>query len=156
MTNRSRRVLIFVAAAFAFLVLSWATLIGLVLCVGGVATVSLHDKSEGLSFRLPVPMAVVSATAATAGFLGPVAAEELVQIDGDLDLGEWEPFVSAVFEGLEECPDATFVEVLDRGDHVRVAKRDGKIRVEVRDPDVSLSVSVPIRPLGRTVTALLD
>ena len=155
MKSRTRRVLIISAAAVAFLILGWATIIGLLLTVGGVATVSLHERSEGIRFYLPIPMAVVSATAATAGFISPVHAEDLVEIDGNLDLAEWEPFVDALFEGLEECPDVTFVEVLDRGDHVKVAKRGGKIRVEVRDPDISLKVSVPIRPVRRTVTALL-
>ena len=125
------------------------------LAAGGVATVSLHERSEGFRLYLPVPMAMVSATAATAGFLSPVHADDLLEIDGDLDLGEWEPFVDALFEGLEECPDVTFVEVQDHADHVRVAKRGGKIRVEVRDPDISLNIAVPIRPIRRTVSALL-
>ena len=155
METRTRRILIVCAAAVAFLILGWATIIGLLLTVGGVATVQLHERSEGLSFYLPVPMAVVSATASTAGFLAPMHSEDLIEIDGDLDLEEWEPFVDALFEGLEDCPDVTFVEVIDRGDHVRVAKRGGKIRVEVKDPDVSLKVSVPIRPMRRTVTALM-
>ncbi len=155
MKTRIRRILIVTAAAFAFLVLGWATIIGAVLTAGGVATVQLHERSEGIRFFLPVPMAVVSATAATAGFISPVHADDLVEIDGDFDLAEWEPFVDALFEGLEDCPDVTFVEVQDHGDHVKVAKRGGKIRVEVRDPDISLNISVPIRPIRRTVTALL-
>ncbi len=155
MKTRTRRVLIVSAAAVAILVLGWATIIGLLLTVGGVATVSLHDRSEGIRFYLPVPLAVVSATAATAGFLSPFHADDLVEIDGDLDLGEWEPFVDAIFEGLEDCPDVTFVEVLDHGDHVRVSKKGGKIRVDVRDPDISLSIAVPIRPIRRTVSSLL-
>ena len=155
MQSRTRRFLIISAFAVAFLILGWATIIGLLLSFGGVATVQLHERSEGIRFFLPVPMAVVSASAATAGFLSPVHADELIEIDGDLDLEEWEPFVDAIFAGLEECPDVTFVEVVDRGDHVKVAKRGGKIRVEVEDPDVSLKVSVPIRPVRRTVTALM-
>jgi hypothetical protein len=155
MKTRTRRILIVSAAAVAFLVLGWATIIGLMLSVGGVATVQLHERSEGIRFYLPVPMAVVSATAATAGFLSPVHADDLVEIDGDFDLGEWEPFVDAIFEGLEECPDVTFVEVQDHGDHVKVVKKGSKIRVEVENPDVSLNIAVPIRPIRRTVTALL-
>ena len=155
MKSRTRRFLIITAAAFAFLVLGWATIIGAMLAAGGVATVSFVERSEGISFYLPVPMAVISATASTAGFVSPMHAEDLVEIDGDLDLGEWEPFVDALFEGLEECPDVTFVEVIDHGDHVKVAKKGGKIRVEVQDPDISLKISVPIRPVRRTVTALL-
>ena len=155
MKNRTRRILIVTAAAVVFLVLGWATVISLLLAVGGVATVQLHERSEGFRLYLPVPMAVVSATAATAGFLSPVGADELVEIDGDLDLAEWEPFVDALFEGLEDCPDVTFVEVVDHHDHVKVAKQGGKIRVEVNDPDVSLNIAVPIRPVRRTVTALL-
>lgn len=156
MQTRTRRVLIVTAAAFAFVVLGWATIIGAMLATGGVATVQLHERSEGIRFYLPVPMAVVSATASTAGFLSPLESEDLVEIDGDLDLGEWKPFVDALFEGLEECPDVTFVEVVDHGDHVRIAKQGGKIRVEVNDPDISLKVSVPIRPIRRTVAALMD
>ena len=155
MTKRTRRVLIVSAAAVAFLVLGWVTIISLLLTIGGVATVQLHERSEGIRLYLPVPMAVVSATAATAGFLSPLHADDLVEIDGDLHLAEWAPFVDALFEGLEECPDVTFVEVLDHGDHVKVAKRGAKIRVEVTDPDVSLNISVPIRPVRRTVSALL-
>lgn len=155
MTNRTRRILIVSAAAVAFLVLGWATIIGLLVTVGGVATVQLHERGEGVRLYLPVPMAVVSATAATAGFLAPIHADNLVEIDGDLHLAEWEPFVDALLEGLEECPDVTFVEVQDRGDHVKVAKRGGKIRVEVIDPDVSVNIAVPIRPMRRTVSALL-
>ncbi len=155
MKTRTRRILIVSAAAVAILVVGWATIIGLLLTVGGVATVSLHQRTEGVRFYLPVPMALVSATAATAGFISPVHADDLVEIDGDFDLGEWEPFVDALFEGLEDCPDVTFVEVLDHGDHVTVAKKGGKIRVDVRDPDISLSIAVPIRPMRRTVSALL-
>ena len=154
--SRSRKVLIVCAAALAFLVVGWGTIIWLVLSVGGVATVQLHERSDGVRLFLPVPMALVSATAATAGALHPLDGDHLVEIHGDLDLGEWEPFVDAVFEGLEECPDVTFVEVVDHGDLVRVAKDGRKLRVEVRDPDLSLEVSVPIRPLRRTVTGLLD
>ena len=155
MQSRTRRFLIVCAAAVVFLILGWATIIGLLLAAGGVATVQLHERSEGIRLFLPVPMALVSATAATAGFLSPMHADELIEIDGDLDLEEWEPFVDAILAGLEECPDVTFVEVIDHGDHVKVAKRGGKIRVEVRDPDLSLNVSVPIRPVRRTVTALM-
>ena len=155
MESRTRRVLTVVAAAVVFLVLGWATIIGLVLAVGGVATVQLYERSEGVRLFLPVPMALVSAAAATAGYLAPMHSDDLVEIHGDLDLEEWEPFVDALFEGLEECPDVTFVEVIDHGDHVRIAKDGGKIRVSVRDPDVSLNVSVPIRPVRRTVTALM-
>lgn len=155
MKTRTRRILIVTAAAFAFLVLGWATIIGAVLAAGGVATVQLHERTDGVRFFLPVPMALVTATASTAGFLSPVHAGDLIEIDGDLDLDEWEPFVDAIFEGLEDCPDVTFVEVQDHGDHVRVAKKGGKIRVEVRDPDISLNISVPIRPIRRTVSSLL-
>ena len=155
MKTRTRRILIVSAAAVAFVVLGWTTIIGLTLTAGGIATVQLHERSEGIRLFLPVPMAVVSATAATAGFLSPVHAGDLVEIDGDFDLGEWEPFVDAIFGGLEDCPDVTFVEVLDHGDHVRVAKQGGKIRIEVRDPDISLNIAVPIRPIRRTVSSLL-
>jgi hypothetical protein len=161
MASRTQRFLIVSAAAVAFLILGWATIIGLLVYAGGgVATVQLHERSEGIRLFLPVPMAMVTATAATAGFLSPVGGDlgDLrMEIEGDLDLDleEWEPFVDALFEGLEECPDVTFVEVFDHGDHVRVAKKGGKIRVDVRDPDVSLSIAVPIRPIRRTVSSIL-
>lgn len=155
MTSRSKRILLIAAAAVVFLIVSWAMIIGLVLTVGGVATVDLHERSEGVRIFVPVPMALVSATAATAGFLSPVDHDELIEVHGDLQLEEWEPFVDALLAGLEECPDVTFVEVVDRGDTVRISKKGGKIRVEVRDPDMSLNVAVPIRPVRRTISGLL-
>ena len=155
MKTRTRRFLIVTAAAFAFVIIGWATIIGVLLTAGGVATVRLHERSEGVRLYLPIPMALVTATASTAGLFSPVHADDLLEIHGDLDLEEWEPFVDALFEGLEDCPDVTFVEVRDHGDHVKVAKRGSKIRVEVRDPDLSLDISVPIRPIRRTVSALL-
>ncbi len=155
MESPLRRFLIVAAAAIAFVVIAWTAIIAVILTVGGVATVQLHERSEGVRLFVPVPMALISATAATAGFLAPLEADELVEISGDVDLGEWEPFIDALFEGLEESPDVIFVEVVDHGDLVRVAKKGGKIRVEVEDPDLSLRVAVPIRPIRRTITSLI-
>ena len=123
-------------------------------------TVALCRSQPFSSIRYDVTtssseMALVSAAVSTAGFLAPEDAAHWVEVEGDFDIGEWGPFVEALFEGLEECPDTTFVEVIDRDNVVRVAKARGKIRVEVRDPDLSLRVAVPIRPIRRTVTSII-
>lgn len=154
MQPRTRKVLIVCGAAAAFLVVSWAVLLGAILTAGGIATVQFRDHTEGVGFYLPVPMAVISSAVSAVGVVAPLHADGL-EVHGDVDLGEWAPFVEAVMEGLEECPDTTFVEVVDHGDLVRVSKHGGKLRVEVEDSDISLRVAVPIRPVRRTISGLL-
>ena len=57
---------------------------------------------------------------------------------------EWLPIVRAVSQSLGEHPQANFVEVQDRDQHVRVSTEDGRIRVDVKDEGEEVHVLCPI------------
>lgn len=139
-----------VLIVFAFLLVSWGTLFASVYASGGVITVSVDPGPEGGRFYLAVPVALLDAAA--------VAGSELIEPEEmrlEAHLGDWQPLVVAILEGLDDIPDATLVEVDDGADHVRIVKRGGRLRVEVEDSEVSVRVAVPIRALARTVDRLV-
>ncbi len=139
-----KKVLIVLAVAFGLSVLGWGLLIGTVYAYGGIMTVSV-DAAHGPSFAVPVPMAVVDAALATTD----LALDEV-----HLKLDEWGPALVGMLAALEDCPDATLIEVEDRGDFVRISKEGGQLRVEVREPDVNVEVSIPARSARRLIARL--
>lgn len=146
----AKRILVVLSACLAVAVLGWVVLIGAVYAWGGVATVRVHEQEEGLHLYLPVPMALVDAAVATSTLVIP----EEEWLDLDVDLGEWGPMLRGLLEELEDCPDFTLVEVEDDGTHVKVYKRNGSLKVEVDDHDVTVRVSVPVRSARRTLSRL--
>ncbi|MEE9562665.1 MAG: hypothetical protein V3W50_06320 [Thermoanaerobaculia bacterium] len=148
----ARKVLTYIAAFFGVVILSWVLLIGAVYAWGGVMTVSIEDRDEGFRLYLPMPVAVVDAAVATADWV--LDEEELLELQADLDLGEWTPMIRGLLEALDDCPDFTLVEVEDGDVWVRVRKKRGKLVVEVEEPSVSVKVSVPTRTIRRTVSRL--
>lgn len=145
-----KKFLTFFAAGFAVLILSWVVLIGAVYAWGGVMTVHVQDRNEGLNLYLPVPVAVVDAAVATSGLVLP--REELLGVE--VDLGEWEPMVREMIEVLDDCPDFTLVEVVDGSEHVKVYKENGVLKVDVDQDDVRVRVSVPTRAVERNAKRL--
>ncbi len=145
-----KKFLTFFAAGFAVLILSWVVLIGAVYAWGGVMTVHVQDRNEGLNLYLPVPLAVVDVAMATGGLV--LSREQLLDID--VDLGEWEPMMRAMVEALDDCPDFTLVEVQDGSEHVKVYKEHGVLKIEVDEEDVRVRVSVPTRAVERNVKRL--
>lgn len=142
-----KRFFIIVSAAFAVLILSWVALIGAVYAWGGVATVRVQDRTEGVNLYVPVPMALVDAAVTTSGFVIP--QEEW--LDMDVELGEWGPMIHAMLEELDDLPDCTLVEVVDGSTNVRVFKEGGALKVQVDEEDVHVKVSVPMRSARRTL-----
>jgi len=145
-----KKLLTFFAAGFAVLILSWVVLIGAVYAWGGVMTVHVQDRNEGLNLYLPVPIAVVDAAMATGGLVLP--REQLLGIDADL--GEWEPMFRGIVEALDDCPDVTLVEVQTGSEHVKVYKENGVLKVDVDEDDVRVRVSVPTRAIERNAKRL--
>ena len=148
----ARKVLTYIAAFFGVAILSWVVLIGAVYAWGGVMTVSVEDRDENFSLYLPMPVAVVDAAVATTDWV--LDEEELLQLHADLDLGEWAPMVREMLEVLDDCPDATLVEVEDGDVWVRVRKKRGKVVGEFLHNSTSIKVSVPTRSIRRTVSRL--
>lgn len=142
-----KRFLIIVSAAFAVLILSWVALIGAVYAWGGVATVRVQDRQEGVNLYVPVPMALVDAAVTTSSFVVP----EEEWLDLDVELGEWGPMLHAMLDELDKLPDCTLVEVEDGPTHVRVFKEGGALKVQVDDEEVHVKVSVPMRSARRTL-----
>ena len=131
-----------------FTVVGWAVLLGAVYAYGGIMTVRVHERSEGLNIYVPVPMAVVDGAVATAVHVMP--HDDWLELQADLDLGEWGPMVREVLEVLDECPDALLVEVIDAHEHVRISKEGRHLKVEVDSDDVDVRVSIPTRSVRRS------
>lgn len=141
----TKKILLILGSAFCLCVLGWVVLVGAVYAYGGVMTVRV-DNPNGPDLSIPVPMAVVDAALATG---------ELVLDDIHMEFGEWGPMLREILEVIDDCPDVTFVEVEDHGDHVRVAKEGGYLRVEVTEHGrhgVNVQVSLPTRSIARLVS----
>ena len=54
------------------------------------------------------------------------------------------PIVRALIKELRRFPDANFVEVVDHKDHVQVRTMDGKLVIDVDDPNEKVHVAVPL------------
>jgi hypothetical protein len=143
-----RRFLIVISAVFAVVVLSWIALIGAVYAWGGVATVRVQDRDEGVNLYVPVPMALVDAAVTTSTWVIP--DEEW--LDLQVELGDWGPMVQEILAELDALPDVTLVEVEDGATHVRVFKENGSLKVSVDDEDVKVRVSLPMRSARRTLS----
>ncbi len=66
----------------------------------------------------------------------------------------WLPTIHAAIEGLNEAPDLTIVEVSDPDEYVQVTKSGSRVLVDVADVDETVHVSVPIKAIDSTVSAL--
>lgn len=149
-----KKILTVAALLAIFTVAGWAVLIGVVYAHGGVMTVRVHEAQEGLDFYLPVPMVVVNGAVATASHVIP--SEEWLDIQTELNIGEWAPLVREILEVLDECPDAVLVEVFEEHEHVRVSKEGRYLKVEVDADDVDIRLSIPTRSVSRTVNRLFS
>ena len=154
--TRGQRFLTYVAASFAVLILGWAVLIAGVYIYGGVATVSVVERTEGVSISLPIPMALVHAAVATTEvfFLDEILDE--IEIETGGRFSEWGPAVLGILEVLEDVPNGTlFVAVEDGDESVRVSKTRGKFRIEVDSPDVTVKIALPVRSVRRIVKQIV-
>jgi hypothetical protein len=61
--------------------------------------------------------------------------------------GPFMPALRALSRELKKYPDAELVDVRDNGDHVRVLVRDGKLLVDVDNPDEHVHVACPLAVL---------
>ena len=93
-------------------------------------------------------MALVDAAVTTGGWVIP----EEEWLDMQVELGDWGPMVQELLADLDELPDVTLVEVEDGDTHVRVFKENGSIKVSVRDEEINVKVSLPMRSARRTLS----
>jgi len=161
---RSKRLWIVLGAMAVVVIVGWTAVAAAAYTFGGVMTVDVVDRSEGVNIHLPVPMALVDVAlsrvalpaVASAGF-GSIDAHDFdFGIGGQIDLRELSPVILDLLEELDELPDMTLVEVVDRGDFVRISKVDGELVVEIDEPDASVEVTVPMRGVLRIAERILD
>jgi hypothetical protein len=121
-----------------------AGVLGTVL-VGGAALSSegfIHVKvdekqANGHHISLIVPAALVPIT------LKFVPKQHLAEAAENLRANM--AIIDAALPALEQCPDGVFVEVIDPGEHVLIAKSGSSIVIDVNDPGETVHVAVPLR-----------
>ncbi len=156
--TRARKIWIVVAALLLVTVSGWLLVVGAAYAMGGVMSVHLLDRESGREVFLPVPMALLELVVGSATSPAVYAAGlGEVQVDGlNLDLGAAGSVLLGILEELDDLPDATLVEVVDRRSSVRIAKSGDRLVVEIDDPGTSLSFSVPTRGVARLADRLLN
>jgi hypothetical protein len=141
------------SAVFVVGVIGYSSLLfAAALARDGLVTVRIEERHEDVTIHLPLPGVVLEAGAAMAPWV--MGRDDMAEVRQQI--GAWGPLVLAVMTGLEEMPDATLVEVVDGGDHVRITKRGGEIQVLVDDTDdTHVEVTVPARALRHCVEQLI-
>jgi hypothetical protein len=81
-----------------------------------------------------------------------VPDEKLREAEEHVD--EWFPVVRAVTESLKEHPEANLVEVQDSDEHVQVQMHQGKVQIDVVDPEEQVHVACPISTIEDVVGQL--
>ena len=120
---------------------------GAMLCSDGFVSVRVNERApKGSHIFLVLP-----------GALAPIGMkfiprEHWTRVEKQIQ--PWLPGLRAAVDGVADYPDTTFVEVVDRTDHVRVHKDGGSIVVDVDDPDEKVHVSVPFRTIKAVVREL--
>jgi hypothetical protein len=113
----------------------------------GAAVVSIHEKkADGVNLWIPVPVALVHAGVSFA------PAHEIQEATRELD--RWRPLVNAVLDELDQAPDAVFVDVRTGDETVTVAKRHGRLVVDVDTDGETVHVSVPTDAIRTILDAL--
>lgn len=69
---------------------------------------------------------------------------------------EFLPVAHALFRELKNFPDAEFVEVQDGEQHARIRTHEGKLQIDVDDPDEKVHVLVPLSAVDDVVGQLED
>lgn len=148
-----KRFFVVTGAIAAVLVLSWILVLGAAVAWSGVATIRIDDADEGVDLFLPIPMAAVEAAVVSASW----GHRDRVALELDTHLGElaeYDPFLRAILAELENCPDATLVEVQDHESSVSIRKRGGHLEIDVNDIGARIEISLPMRSVRRTVDRL--
>lgn len=154
--SQGQRVFTYIAAGIAVVVIGWTALIAGIFLIGGVATVSVAERSEGLDFSVPIPMALVTVAAAATDVL--LTDEIIDEIDVEVrgHLSEVAPLILEAVDALDDVPDGTtLVSVNDGDEHVEITKSGGKLRIRVESPDLSLKIAVPTRAVKQIIAQIV-
>jgi len=150
--SRSRKVLLIAAGVVGALFLS-VGLAGAVVAYrvlhSGIAVVSVHEsKPNGTRLWLPVPLGLVETA------LAFVPRHKLPPIDAEAR--RWLPVARKALAEIDHAPDAIFVDVSSAGEHVVVAKRHGRLVVDVHNSGQDVHVSLPPSALEDLIADMQD
>ncbi len=113
----------------------------------GTVDVKVHEKqANGTRLHLILPAGLI-----TWGVrLAP--ASELSK--AGKEVRPWLPAIRVASRELARCPDATLVDVRDRNETVRIAKRGGYLVIDVDDAEDTVHVSLPLSTVAAVADAL--
>ncbi len=116
---RAQRVVLVTAAGLVVFLVGWtAFIVWFYTTQGGVASLRIVYRREGLDVYLPLPASVLELAADLARWTVEHGAETRLPAE----IAAMAPALDAMLEVLEEAPDATFVKVEERGESVRIFK----------------------------------
>jgi len=114
----------------------------------GAVRVSVDEKRpKGDHVHVFVPAIVVPVA------LGFIPAKHF-HTHGNKDIQKWMPLLRAVSQELENCPDATLVEVTSPDEHVKIRKAGNSLYIDVDDPGETVHVSFPVGVVRTVVNKL--
>lgn len=149
----SRTARVFTALGLAVLMTFLGTGVALAATVAatGIVTVQVEERGpEGVRLLVPVPAALLDLGLGVATLAVP--ADELRQLRAEA--APFQPAIEAIARGIEECPDATLVEVVTDRESVRVTKRGNTLVIDVDAEDAEVRVALPARTLTRVARFL--
>lgn len=114
--------------------------------VASKGTMDIRARGDHESVRLSIPAAFAEAILA-----GPLLVHDHVAIHSDPDFEEILPALAAAIEDLENYENVPLVEVVDGHHSVRIEKSGSRFRIEVRDRDDLVQISLPERTVRKIV-----
>lgn len=114
----------------------------------GFMNVSVRDRSEGVTVRVPVPVLPIHAVANVVGTF-PVRVTW-----SDSEVGDVGPALQAMLTEIDSAPDATLLTVEDGRDTVTIRKENGLFVVRVDDGWDEVKITLPVRTARKIAWAL--
>jgi hypothetical protein len=75
--------------------------------------------------------------------------------DAAEQIGPWMPTIRAATKELKKFPNADLVEVRDASTHVQIRTRNGKILIDVDDPDEKVHLVCPVETMEEVTGELI-
>lgn len=146
MSSRARLILV-ICCGVLLLVLGTFGVAAAVAYRAGSIEIAVHEKApDGASVSIRVPAVLLHG----ALMLLPYGSIE----PPEQELRDAMPALVAAVRALERSPDAVFVDVKSRDETVSIAKRDGRLIVDVDAPDATVRVALPLDLVRRVIDRL--
>lgn len=110
-------------------------------------TVDLHDRHEGVRVRIPFPASALT------GSMSLASNHVRFDVDDDRDREMFEA-IADMADDIADAPDMKILELEENDGKITIRKVDGKIRIEVREHDGDVVITLPessVKSVARTV-----